>query len=347
MRARTLHAERTGETKGTGPAAEWAASGLLSGELSGTITPTSATTILPRPKRRGRAGDEDNKRVMVFTPSSARRLYRRALIQRLLGRPERAAELCHAALQTADYSIPHLRAHMMLAGLELPGRNYFRLLTRIHEHLKPATYLEIGVDRGLSLKFVRPETFVLGVDPNPRMRKPLGPRQRVFAQTSDEFFEQCDVIAELGGKTVDLAFIDGMHQMEFALRDFINVEKCCSPDSIILIHDVYPIDATSAARERASSFWSGDVWRLILVLKKYRPDLTVNVIGVRPTGLAIVQNLDPHSRVLAEHQHEIIDEFLALDISVLDGRKDEMLNRFPNDWKSIARLIDTGRRVKN
>ena len=92
---------------------------------------------------------------------------------------------------------------------------------------------------------------------------------------------------------MDLAFIDGMHQFEFALRDFINIEKYCSADSIILIHDVYPIDATSAARERASWFWSGDIWRLILMLNKYRPDLSVNVIAARPTGLAIVQNLDP------------------------------------------------------
>ncbi|GFG73646.1 hypothetical protein MBOT_10110 [Mycobacterium botniense] len=229
----------------------------------------------------------------------------------------------------------------MLARLEFPGEDYLRVLARIHQHLKPATYLEIGIDQGLSFEIVRPETLALGVDPNPRLRKPAGPRQRVFTLTSDEFFEQCDVISELGGKTLDLAFIDGLHRIEFALRDFINVEKCCSADSIILIHDVYPIDTTSAARERTSWFWSGDVWRLILILKKYRPDLTVNVIGVRPTGLAIVQNLDPNSRVLAERQREIIDEFLALDISALDRRKDEMLNRFPNDWPSIARLIDT------
>jgi len=278
---------------------------------------------------------------MVTIPNSARRLYRRAFIQRLLGRPQRAAELCHAALQTADYSMVHLRAHHMLAELEFPGEDYLRVLARIHQHLKPATYLEIGIDQGGSFGLVRPETLALGVDPHPRLRKPLGSRQRVFAQTSDEFFAQCDVISELGGKTLDLAFIDGLHQLEFALRDFINVEKCCSADSVVLIHDVYPIDATSAARERASWFWSGDIWRLILILKKYRPDLTVNVIGVRPTGLGIVQNLDPHSGVLAERQHEIIEEFLALDISVLDGRKDEMLNRFPNDWPSIARLIDT------
>jgi hypothetical protein len=283
---------------------------------------------------------------MAKNPSIARRLYRGARLQRLLGRPQRVAELCHAALQTPDYSMPHFKAHQMLAELEFPGEGYFRILARIHEHLKPATYLEIGVDQGRSFVFVRPETLALGVDPNPRLLKPLGPRQRVFAQTCDEFFEQRDVISELGGKTLDLAFIDGMHLFEFALRDFINIEKYCSADSIILIHDVYPIDATSAARERTSWFWSGDIWRLILILNKYRPDLSVNVIAARPTGLAIVQNLDPHSRVLADREREIIGEFLALDISVLDGRKDEMLNRFPNDWASIVRLIDSRGRVR-
>lgn len=243
-------------------------------------------------------------------------------------------------MQTADYSVAHLRAHHMLAELEFPGEDYFRVLARIHEYIKPATYLEIGIDQGNSLEIVRPETLALGVDPNPRIQKPLGPNHRIFAQTSDEFFEQRDVISELGGRTVDLAFIDGLHLFEFALRDFINLEKFASTDSIILIHDVYPIDATSAARERASWFWSGDIWRLILALKKYRPDLSVNVIATRPTGLAIVQNLDPHSRVLGDCQHEIINEYLALDISVLDGQKNEMLNRFPNDWASITRLID-------
>ncbi len=278
---------------------------------------------------------------MEIAVNRARHLYRQARIQRLLGRSQRAAELCRAALQTEDYSVAHLRAHLMLAELEFPGEDYFQILARIHEHLKPATYLEIGIAEGLSFEIVSPETLALGIDPNPQLRNPHGPRQQVFAQTSDSFFAQRDVISELGGKTLDLAFIDGLHHLEFALRDFINVEKYCSPDSIILIHDVYPIDAVSASRERASRFWSGDIWRLILILKKYRPDLTVNVIGARPTGLGAVQNLDPHSSVLAERQQEIIDEFLALDVSVLDGRKDDMLNRFPNDWASIARLVDT------
>lgn len=285
---------------------------------------------------------------MAITQRKARSFYRQAVLQRLLGRNERAVELCHAALEAEaeDSSAPvNRRAHEMLSLLEFPGEGYFQVLTRIHEYVKPATYLEIGIDQGESFKIAAPTTLALGIDPNPHVKATISANHRVFREASDDFFEQHDVNFELGGKKLDLAFIDGMHQMEFALRDFINVEKFCSKDSIILMHDVYPIDAISASRERFSEFWSGDIWRLVLILKKYRPDLAVNVIATRPTGLAIIQNLDPQSRLLAERQQEIIDEFLALDFTVLDGRKDKMLNRFPNDWPSIARLIDTRGRV--
>ena len=266
----------------------------------------------------------------------ARRLYFQASIQRFFARDARAAELCHEALRHADYS----KAHNMLADIELPGEDYFQILGRIHQHLNPATYVEIGIDQGRSFEIVKPGTLTLGVDPNPRLQKPAGPKQRVFAQTSDDFFSKTDVRAELEGRSVDLAFIDGMHQFEFALRDFINLEKLCSRNSIILIHDVYPVDAMSAARDRVSQFWSGDIWRLILILKKYRPDLAVNTIAAQPTGLGIVQNLDPDSVLLEQHSQQIIEEYLALDLAVLGDRKKEMLGLFPNDWTSIARLID-------
>jgi hypothetical protein len=55
--------------------------------------------------------DNRDERAMVFIPSKARPAYLRALIQRLLGRPDRAAELCRAAMKTPDYSVAHLRAH--------------------------------------------------------------------------------------------------------------------------------------------------------------------------------------------------------------------------------------------
>ena len=92
----------------------------------------------------------------------------------------------------------------------------------------------------------------------------------MFALTSDDFFAQQDVRSAFGGRALDLAFIDGMHRFEFALRDFINIERLCSANSVILMHDCYPLDARTAQRERQTGFWSGDIWRLVMLLREQR-----------------------------------------------------------------------------
>ena len=253
------------------------------------------------------------------------------------GRFSEAIAGCKAALSIDPrYSA----AHFLLAAINLPGEDYFRVLARIHEHLRPRTYVEIGVAGGDSIRRVGPQTRALGVDPQPEIDFALAPNVKIFAQTSDDFFAQNDVRAELGGLPVDLAFIDGMHQFEFALRDFMNIEPLCTADSTILIHDVYPLDELTAARERDSAFWSGDIWRLVLLLRKHRPDLAVHTVATNPTGLAIVRNLDPQSHYIRDHLEELVKEYLAVDFQVLDGCQAERLALFPNDWLRIRALLD-------
>jgi hypothetical protein len=253
------------------------------------------------------------------------------------GRTAEAVAACKALLESAPNFNP---AHSLLAAIELPGENYFRVLERIHLHLRPRTYVEIGVAQGESIRLVGPDTRAIGVDPAPRIPFQPGPNVCVFAETSDAFFAQHDVRAALGGLPIDLAFIDGMHQFEFALRDFMNIEPLCTPASTILIHDVYPLDAPTAARERATAFWSGDIWRLVLLLRKHRPDLEVHTIAAAPTGLALVRNLDPKSTYIRDHLHELVEEYLAVDFSFLDGRKAEHLALLSNDWPRIRALLD-------
>src|SRR6185436_7092029 len=162
------------------------------------------------------------------------------------------------------------------------------------------TYLEIGVETGYSIQFAAPGTRAIGVDPKPAIAVPLGPHVQIFAETSDAFFAHRDVRAALGGLPLDLAFIDGMHHFEFALRDFMNIERLCVAQSTVLIHDCFPRDRRTAQREPDPQFWAGDVWRLVVLLKKYRPDLQIHTVATPPTGLAIVRNLDPSSQVIGD-----------------------------------------------
>ena len=68
--------------------------------------------------------------------------------------------------------------------------------------------------------------------------------------TSDEFFNRRHPFAHLAGQPVDLAFIDGMHLSEFALRDFINTEKFCHAGSVVVFDDMLPRNVIEAGRGR-------------------------------------------------------------------------------------------------
>jgi len=138
----------------------------------------------------------------------------------------------------------NLDAYLLWAYAELPGENYPQLLARIHRHLNPRTYVGIGIEAGQCLTCALPQTTIVGIDPKPQLQYRFGPQVRIFSETSDDFFARHDLSKELGGRPVDLAFIDGMHLLEFALRDFINLEKHALPTSTILAHDCLPLDET-------------------------------------------------------------------------------------------------------
>jgi hypothetical protein len=213
------------------------------------------------------------------------------------------------------------------------------LLRRIHGYLLPRTYVEIGVHSGRSLAACRPETLAIGIDPLFSRLQLLDRTRKQFALTSDQFFERHDLGEVLGGKPLDLAFVDGMHLFEFALRDVMNLERWCRPNSVILIHDCYPIDRAMAARESNRGWWSGDVWKLILCLKRCRPDLRISVVDVLPSGLGIITNLDPASTVLQDNYEDICTEFVEMDYAELDDAKEAKLNRVSNAWDAVREAL--------
>ena len=71
-----------------------------------------------------------------------------------------------------------------------------------------------------------------------------------------------------------------------------------SPNGVIVIDDVLPNHPLQASRERQSRVWIGDVWRIVSLLQRMRPDLHLTVFDTDPTGLLVVSNLDPNNRQL-------------------------------------------------
>lgn len=278
----------------------------------------------------------DFARAAKTNPHDVNNQYMLARAHWTLGQQTEAVEHARVAAEAGPRFGP---AHELLARIDMPGPYYTKVLAYVHEQLRPSTYVEIGIFKGDSLVMVRPETNALGIDPDPDLSTPPAPNWRIYAMTSDDFFANHDVREELGGRAVELAFIDGMHHFDFALRDFMNLEPHCTRGATVLVHDAYPLDEKTARRERVTEFWSGDIWRLILALKRHRPDLDVHVIATAPTGLGVIRNLDPGSNVIRENYDRIVSEFLDLEFGVLEGRKAELLNLFPNDPDRIRTLL--------
>jgi hypothetical protein len=182
--------------------------------------------------------------------------------------------------------------------------HYLDFFTQMHARLRPQTYLEIGVASGRSIGLAPCRT--VGVDPAFAITRPIDGDIALVRTTSDEFFSRPEPLALTGGKPFDLAFIDGLHLFEFALRDFINTERHSTEQSLIVFDDVLPRTVDEAARERHTKDWTGDIFRMLPVLAEYRPEISVLAVDTQPTGLLLVMGLDPTSTVLVDRYDEIM-----------------------------------------
>ena len=198
------------------------------------------------------------------------------------------------------------------------GLNYIRFMEVLHRALHPTTYLEIGTARGDLLRLATCPS--LSIDPNLELGvDAIAGKTRCFffRQSSDEFFRDETPHTYLR-KEIDFAFLDGPLLYERLLREFANVERHCRRSSIIFLHDCIPVDAHVARRsaqdtswaDRSShpDWWSGDIWRAVALLKRYRPELRMHAFNAPPTGLIAVTNLDPDSRLIEEHYHQLVEE---------------------------------------
>jgi hypothetical protein len=206
-----------------------------------------------------------------------------------------------------------------LSIISLPshqGRFYQDCMHDLHKAIVPKTYFEIGTLAGDTLRLASCRS--IAVDPAFRLSKPsVGgkPTLHMFQMESDSFFEAHDPISILGGP-IDLAFLDGMHLFEFLLRDFIHTERACHSGSTVVLHDCVPTDPFMATRDvddhktrsksRHPLWWTGDVWKVVVILQHYRPDLTVTIFDAPPTGLVVITGLDPTNRTLSKRYDSIL-----------------------------------------
>ncbi|MEU3557735.1 methyltransferase type 11 [Streptomyces fragilis] len=204
-------------------------------------------------------------------------------------------------------------------------------LRELHKTCANRNYLEIGVNDGRSLTLSRVPS--IAVDPAFKVVTEIRCDVHLVKATSDDFFARENPLGHLkGGRhplrnlarnrsplgywqdvTLDLSFIDGMHLFEYALRDFINVEKHSDWASVVVLDDMLPRNVDEAARDRHTNAWTGDVYKVVEILRRYRPDLRTVLVDTQPTGQLLVFGADPSNTVLQDKYDEIIAEFEVPD----------------------------------
>jgi hypothetical protein len=200
------------------------------------------------------------------------------------------------------------------------GPDYRRVLTGLHESLKPKAYLEIAALTDKTLQLAQCASISI----NPQMiaipEEGFGakPACAFYRMSADAFFADYDPERILG-RPIDLCFLDGVHLCDHLLRDFINVEKFCDAHAVIVLHDCLPVEHPMADRNRGrpailpqhGGWWTGDIWRTVLALKKHRPDLRIAAFDAAPTGLVVITNLDRFSSRLADRYDAIVAEMMS------------------------------------
>jgi hypothetical protein len=179
-------------------------------------------------------------------------------------------------------------------------------LAKLHELLRPSTYLEVGVQSGHSLALAAYSNVAIGIDPYPLIA--ASGNQVIFSETSDHYFNN---FSGLRPGQIDFAFIDGSHLFEDALKDFANIEQYCHSGSVVVFDDVLPYNQTIASRDIIPGDWTGDVWKVTQILMARRPDLHVFEVDTSPTGTLLVYGFSDVT--FSGHELEqVIDAYMPL-----------------------------------
>ena len=221
--------------------------------------------------------------------------------------------------------------------LTFPGDDYVRVLRALHENVQPKFYVEIGVSKGVSISVAGTSTDAVGVDPMPQIAQRLPPNISIFAETSDAFFAAYEARAQFAERKIDMAFIDGLHLFEQALRDFINVEKRAAPNGLIALHDCVPFDDVAAGRDYHAPYWVGDVWKCLAILMDHRPDLHIEIVGAPPSGLVLVSKLNPDSRILDNKFNSLVRDYAPLRFADWETSYAKRIKLIPSHAETVGR----------
>jgi hypothetical protein len=218
------------------------------------------------------------------------------------------------------------------------------------DKLAAKTYLEIGVHRGKNF-FKISAPFKIAIDPNFIIgygrwlrNLPTLLKCKFYQVTSDDFFKKHapDVFKK---RTIDVAFIDGLHTYEQVLADFENCLQFLSPNGLILFHDCNPATAEAAAYAHSpadimnkipgkNSEWNGDVWKAIVHIRSIHKNVEVFVLDC-DYGIGVARRRKSESNLSFTPE-----QIQALTYADLEKNRTSFINlKSPKYWDEFIKTV--------
>jgi hypothetical protein len=230
--------------------------------------------------------------------------------------------------------------------------NYLSFLKSLHENIYEG-YFEIGTRTGASLSLSKSPS--VSIDPFFQLNtSPVENKDfcLMFQETSDSFFE--NRLSLLSGLKCQLAFIDGMHLFEYALRDFINLAKISSDKSLFLFHDPIPWTFEMTTRNYEDlprgSAWTGDIWKLVHIFIDAGMKDNLKLLSSGPSGLLAVLNPDKKLITKLENNYDkICSEWLEVKLTEDNVERFYKTGVFekPHLYLQYLRKISFGNKAEN
>jgi len=197
-------------------------------------------------------------------------------------------------------------------------KDYLAFLQALHQKVYEG-YFEIGTRRGNSLTLSQSPS--IAIDPCFDIKHdPVGSKDYclLFQNKSEDFFQ--NIMPNLSFLKCQLAFIDGMHLFEYALKDFINLVKNSSEEALFLFHDPIPFSFEMATRDYNSiqygKEWTGDIWKLVPILIEAGLKDDIKLLTSSPTGLLAVFSPDKRIVLEIENNYEkICSKWIDIELS--------------------------------
>ena len=132
-------------------------------------------------------------------------------------------------------------------------------------------YLEIGVEYGECFNGTH-FLHKTGVDPDPKFVPSQD--QTLHKLTSDDYFQHLFATDLERATKFNAIFIDGMHQVEYIIKDINNSLKVIANDGVIFIDDILPFNYNEQLKIPIKHYyengilkygenWTGDIWKVV------------------------------------------------------------------------------------